>query len=129
MALDLANGMSFRKNDLLILSVGSHTLQGTVLNSGEGYLSPYEDMYYLMTAPHQGIEDLFAEENEVKSAFVLAAVPSKEIPFAVLPESASVRRVDDPKTSVEMTVLAVLCGRTGRGEYLLFLEPKLPSKR
>ena len=92
MALDLAGGLSFRKNTQVEIILDGRTLAGTVLNSGEGYMSPYEDMYYLMSAPNQGIVDLFAEENEIKSAFLLVSVSSEKIPFSTLPAAVVVRR-------------------------------------
>jgi hypothetical protein len=124
MALDLANGLSFRKDDPVEIAFSGRTLAGTVLNSGEGFMSPYEDMYYLMSAPNQGIQDLFAEENEIKSAYVLVSVSSKEIPFSALPAAVDVRRATDKQKSAAMTALAVMSGRPGKGEYLVFLEAK-----
>jgi hypothetical protein len=124
MALDLANGLSFRKDDPVEIAFGGRALAGTVLNSGEGFMSPYEDMYYLMSAPNQGIQELFAEENEIRSAYVLVSVHTTEIPFSVLPTAVQVRCMSDKQKSAAMTALAVVSGRPGKGEYLLFLEVK-----
>jgi hypothetical protein len=126
MALDLPNGVSFRKNDTVEITHNGTTVTGTVLNSGEGYMSPYEDMYYLMSAPHQGVEDLFVEENEIKSAYVLAGINAKTIPFSTLPALVEVSTAKNLK-SIGMNALAVLCGRPGKEEYLVFLE--VPGKK
>ncbi|HUI92836.1 MAG TPA: hypothetical protein VLX68_11370 [Chitinivibrionales bacterium] len=126
MALDLPNGVSFRKNDAIEIMHNTTPFDGVVLNSGEGYMSPYEDMYYLMSAPHQGVEDLFVEENEIKSAYVLAGIDAKTIPFDALPARVEVTLKKNGK-SVLMNALAVLCGRTGKEPYLVFLEA--PGKK
>jgi hypothetical protein len=126
MALDLPNGASFRKNDSIEITHNKTTLNGTVLNSGESYMSPYEDMYYLMSAPNQGVEDLFIEENEIKSAYVLAKVTSTTVPFSILPAPVEVVTHKNQKT-VAMNALAVICGRPGKEEYLVFLE--VPGKK
>jgi hypothetical protein len=126
MGLDLPNGVSFRKNDSIEITHEKTTLNGTVLNSGEGYMSPYEDMYYLMSAPHQGVEDLFIEENEIKSAYVLAKVNSKTVPFSILPAPVDVITKKNQKP-VAMNALAIICGRPGKEEYLVYLE--VPGKK
>jgi hypothetical protein len=126
MALDLLNGISFKKNDPVEIIQGTTSLPGTVLNSGEGYMSPYEDMYYLMSAPNRGLQDLFAEENEIKSMHVLVSVTSKTVPFSTLPASVELA-IKNREKSVAMDVLAIICGRPGKDEYLVFLE--VPGKK
>jgi hypothetical protein len=128
MALDLANGLSFRKNDRVEIVRGDTIISGIVLNSGEGYMSPYEDMYYLMSAPHQGLDDLFAEENEIRGEHVLVSVEAREIPFSKLPEIVGLRRQENRQNSAQMNALAVICGRPGRDEYLVFLEVPASKK-
>jgi hypothetical protein len=127
MPLDLPNGVSFRKNDTIEITHNKTTLNGAVLNSGEGYMSPYEDMYYLLSAPHQGVEDLFIEENEIKSAYVLAGVNSKTVPFSTLPAPVEVIPHKSQK-SVAMNALAIICGRPGKEEYLVYLEVPVKKK-
>jgi hypothetical protein len=126
MPLDLPNGASFRKNDSIEITHDKATFTGTVLSSGEGYMSPYEDMYYLMSAPHQGVEDLFIEDSEIKSAYVLAGINSKTVPFSILPAPVDVVTQKNRK-SAAMNVLAIICGRPGKDEYLVFLEA--PGKK
>ena len=121
MPLDLPNGVSFRKNDSIEITYDKTSFIGIVLNSGQGYMSPYEDMYYLMSAPHQGVEDLFVEENEIKSAYVLAGINVKKIPFSILPAPVEVLLKKNQK-SIAMNALAIICGRPGKEEYLVFLE-------
>ena len=125
MPLDLPNGVSFRKNDTIEITHNKTTLNGTVLSSGEGYMSPYEDMYYLMSAPHQGVEDLFIEDTEIKSAYVLAGIVAKSVPFSILPAPVEVVTQKNRK-SAAMNALAIICGRPGTEEYLVFLE--VPGK-
>jgi hypothetical protein len=126
MALDLPNGVSFRKNDVIEITYNDTSFAGVVLNSGEGYMSPYEDMYYLMSAPRQGVEDLFMEENEIKSAYVLAGINAETFPFSALPAQVEVLLKKNQK-SVSMDALAVMCGRPGKESYLVFLEA--PAKK
>jgi hypothetical protein len=121
MPLDLQNGVSFRKNDSIEITHDKTSFIGTVLNSGQGYMSPYEDMYYLMSAPHQGVEDLFIEESEIKSAYVLAGIKAKTIPFSALPAPVEVMLKKNQK-SIAMNALAIICGRPGKEGYLVFLE-------
>ena len=126
MPLDLPNGISFRKNDSIEISHNKTSFTGIVLNSGQGYMSPYEDMYYLMSAPHQGVEDLFVEESEIKSAYVLAGINAATIPFSTLPALVEVTLKKNQK-SLAMNALAIICGRPGNEGYLVFLE--VPGKK
>lgn len=120
MALNLSTGASFRKNDAVEIAFNSTSINATVVYSGEGYMSPYEDMFYLMSAPHQGIEDLFSEESEIKSAFVLVSMKSRSVPFTVLPCPVDLKT--SKGASVRMNVLAIICGKPRKEEYLVFLE-------
>jgi hypothetical protein len=122
MALDLPNGVSFRKNDAVQIMHNETLLSGTVLISCEGYMSPYEDLCYLMSAPHKDVEDLFAEETEIKSAYVLAAITSKTIPFSFLPIEVELRALKNNANYCKMNALAVICGKPDKDEYLVFLE-------
>jgi hypothetical protein len=122
MALELSNGLAFKKNDAVEIVCVENTISGTVVNAGEGYLSPYEDMYYLMSAPHKGIEDLLSEENEIKSSHVLVRIKSVAVPFSSLPSQVALRLSKSKHQPVPMNALAVIAGKPGAKEYLVFLE-------
>ncbi len=122
MALELSSGICFRKNDEVQVTVGTTTINGIVANAGEGYMSPYEDMYYLMSAPHQGVKDLLSEENEIWSAHALVAVKCAAIPFPALPVAVELRSVKGDPKPVAMNALAIIGGKEASGDYLIYLE-------
>ncbi len=122
MALQLPSGIGFRKNDEIQITAGGVTIGGVVAGAGEGYMSPYEDMYYLMSAPHQCVKDLLSEENEIWSAYVLVAVQCPAIPFPTLPIAVELRLVKGNRKPAAMNALALIGGAEASGEYLIYLE-------
>jgi hypothetical protein len=123
MSLKLPSGIIFRKNDSVRVTFGGTGFDGVVAYAGEGFMSPFEDMFYLLAAPHHGLADLFSEDNEIRGAFVLVAIHSSAVPCSRLPAQAVLQSSSkNNDLSVVARALAIVGGPEGKDEYLIYLD-------
>jgi hypothetical protein len=122
MSLKLPSGTIFIKNDPVRVTFGGSGFDGVVAYAGEGFMSPFEDMFYLLAAPHHGLADLFCEDNEIRGAFVLVAIHSSAVPCSHLPAQAALQSIKNNDPSVVARALAIVGGPEGKDEYLIYLD-------